>query len=107
MPTARKTSLENVRVRPNDDLALNLRRKKGFGGSDVNGQMNPAAATVSKRYSYAGAGVAGIGVKTSSGQNGIDVVKEEEVPEDEESSGDRICQHLINILWISNSFICS
>merc|ERR1719229_1688139 len=51
--------------------------------------MNPAAATaaVSKRYSYAGAGIAGIGVKTSSGQNGIDVVQEEEVPEEGESSG--------------------
>ena len=103
MPTARKTSLENVRVRPNDDLALNLRRKKGFGGSDVNGQMNPAAATVSKRYSYAGAGVAGIGVKTSGGQNGIDVVQEEEVPEEGESSGERSGLDLINILWISNT----
>ena len=86
MPIARKTSLENVRVRPNDDLALNLRRKKGFGSNDVNGQIKPVAATSSKRHSYAGTGIAGIGVKN--GENGFDAVQEEEV--DEEVSGDWI-----------------
>ena len=87
MPMARKTSLENVRVRPNDDLALNIRRKKDFASKEVNGQIKPVAAAASspKRHSYAGTGIAGIGVKASSGggENGFDVVQEEEVDEEE------------------------
>ena len=91
MPSARKTSLENVRVRPNDDLALNLRRRKGFGSNDVNGQIKPVAAASSQRHSYAGTGIEGlVGVKAGggNGENGFDVVREEEV--DEEESGESI-----------------
>ena len=91
MPSARKTSLENVRVRPNDALALNLRRRKGFGSNDVNGQLKPvAAAASSQRHSYAGTGIAGlVGVKAGGGgENGFEVVREEEV--DEEESGESI-----------------
>ena len=90
MPSARKTSLENVRVRPNDDLALNLRRRKGFGSNDVNGQIKPVAAASSQRHSYAGTGIEGLGVKAGggNGENGFDVVREEEV--DEEESGESI-----------------
>ena len=76
---ARKTSLENVRVRPNDDLALNLRRKKKGGDG---GGSGGSATSQQQRYSYAGAGlagIAGIGVNViGGGENGFGAVQEEE-----------------------------
>ena len=76
----RKTSLENVRVMPNDDLALNLRRKKTYG-SDQKAAAAPTS-TGNQRYSYAGtSGSGGIGVKAVR-------PPAEALPEEEEEDAD-------------------